>query len=318
MLYFVKHASELPTNDYGKILLQKIIQCILEENLKIKKQNSTIDYSTDIIFQTIPDELDDRMEDRINEMDIIGIDKEFVKESYLNPNCVSLISIEGRRIHTLLSFCFNADENCIEIESFCRNQRMTDGGGGTILNYLINSIKCAIYLFETQYGKLLEEYHKIILKSIDTSVNYYSKKFKFSMDKKQTSLLPTMSRTISHTSPPAAEPLKPPPPEQSSTVYKSKRFVIDDERPRKRKHQSERQSVVIDDGTPIDTISDEEFINEFLTNTSNIDINRELVEHGELAQKSLEYNQGKKSRAGKKSRKSSKSRKSKKKTLRKK
>jgi hypothetical protein len=305
--YFVKYASTFTSDHSGKELLTKIYECIDEENLKIQKQNATIIFPETIRFVPIPIDLnDDVIIEKINKMEIIDLHQDFVKEMYLDESCVSLIRMDGEDIHTILSFSFNTEESCIEIESFCRNQLMEHRGSGSLLNYLINSIKCAIYLIEQQEGKLPEKYHRIMLKSVKKSVDYYSEKFKFEITKPATTLrLPILSRTISHTSPPQESAHARA--EESAPVTKSevkkkrrRRFVIDD---------GSSKSIPITLESIPTTISDDEFY-EFIMHLPNI--SEELENYGDLAEEAM---QRKRSKGGnKKSRR--KSRKSKKKTKR--
>jgi len=104
---------------------------------------------------------------------------DYLVKKYGSGNYCSLIRFNDTShtsIHTILSFSFNSQEDCIEVNTFC-----CDGiGGGTIFNFLINAVKCGVDRCnpESEYER------KIILSSLPEAEDFY-KKYGFTYVKRQ-------------------------------------------------------------------------------------------------------------------------------------
>jgi len=173
-----------------KELLDNIYKCCTNGNIgkneykyeKINRENPIYEIRTDIIFEDITGKFNDNVnfndlaiEDKIlaieDKKDILT--SRFLKNSYFQDNNSALIAFdENDDIYTILTFYYNTGWDCIEVEAFWSNH----GGGGIIMNYLINAIKCGISRCKEPKNYKRE----LILYSVDAedTKNFY-RKFKF-------------------------------------------------------------------------------------------------------------------------------------------
>ena len=173
-----------------KELLDNIYECCTNGNIgkneykykKINRENPIYEIRTDIIFKDITGKYSHNVNDNdlAIEKKILAIkDKKdiltsrFLNNSYLQGNNSALIAFdENDDIYTILTFYYNTGFDCIEVEAFWSNP----GGGGIIMNYLINAIKCGI----SRCKEPKKYKRELILYSVDVedTKNFY-RKFKF-------------------------------------------------------------------------------------------------------------------------------------------
>ena len=173
-----------------KELLDNIYECCTNGNIgkneykykKINRENPIYEIRTDIIFKDITGKYNDNVivNDLAIEEKILAIkDKKdiltsrFLNNSYFQDNNSALIAFdENDDIYTILTFYYNTGFDCIEVEAFWSNP----GGGGIIMNYLINAIKCGISRCKEPKNYKRE----LILYSVNVedTKNFY-RKFKF-------------------------------------------------------------------------------------------------------------------------------------------
>lgn len=173
-----------------KELLDNIYECCTNGNIgkneyeykKINRENPIYEIRTDIIFEDITGKYNDNVNDNdlaIGKKILAIKDKKdiltsrFLKNSYFQDNNSALIAFdENDDIYTILTFYYNTGFDCIEVEAFWSNP----GGGGIIMNYLINAIKCGI----SRCKEPKKYKRELILYSVDVedTKNFY-RKFKF-------------------------------------------------------------------------------------------------------------------------------------------
>jgi hypothetical protein len=173
-----------------KELLDNIYECCTNGNIgkneykyeKINRENPIYEIRTDIIFKDITGKYNDNV--NVNDLEIekkiLAIEDKkdiltsrFLNNSYFQDNNSALIAFdENDDIYTILTFYYNTGWDCIEVEAFWSNP----GGGGIIMNYLINAIKCGISRCKEPKNYKRE----LILYSVDAedTKNFY-RKFKF-------------------------------------------------------------------------------------------------------------------------------------------
>jgi len=153
----------------GTTLMSAIYDCCTSGNYgrsKVHTENRNR-ISTNIFFQDLTRNL---TETEIEKMDCGHLSRDYLYNSYMRKNTSALICIDDNtdEIHTLLTFYFNSEKKCIEIDAFCSKP-----GGGTIFNFLINAIKCGI-----EKCKKTHNYErKFILKSLNNeeTLGFYTK-----------------------------------------------------------------------------------------------------------------------------------------------
>jgi hypothetical protein len=170
-----------------KELLDNIYNCCINGNIgkderhykKIHKKNVNVKYpiTTDIKFRDINYKYSDNTEEI--EKKILAIyDKtnnltpNFFLRSYFNEVCNALIAFdEDDNIYTILTYIYNVEEDCIEVHALWSNIR--GGGGGIMMNFLINAIKCGISLCSNPANYK----RKIILHSVnhEDTIDFYEK-----------------------------------------------------------------------------------------------------------------------------------------------
>lgn len=170
-VYHIKRAESL-SNEGGE-LMEHIYQCCMEGNPRFKKIYTTRNpehIKTDIQFTPLPTTMTQfNMQGSIFNMHCGSLDKNYVIHKYADPTCCSLIQFTDstlKTIHTILSFSFNETHHCIKVETFCCN----GVGGGTLFNFLINSVKCGLSRCKKgQYPRAF------MLNTIDESMGFYHK-----------------------------------------------------------------------------------------------------------------------------------------------
>jgi len=177
--YAIKKASSLydPT---GMELMNRIYDCIIQGKVKQSKMyRANPQYiQTGLVFEdysTTPRLMDaDRsayeMNVKIMNMKCGNLNQFFLTDSFNSPENTSLIRFNAdKSIHTLLVFGYS--QKGIEIDSVCAD---TKGGGGTLINYLINAVKCGIKHcnFPRMYRRT------ILLFALPEAIDFY-KKFGF-------------------------------------------------------------------------------------------------------------------------------------------
>lgn len=198
--YYIKNRDiDYPTRIYRdedeqkeiKELLDNIYTCCINGNIgrneyyyrKIHRENATYTIPTDIKFKNINGKYfrdrvynDAVIKQRFSTMkedkeEVFG--SEYLKDSYFRQENSALISFDkGDNIYTILTFRYNVVYNCIEIDTFWSNL----GGGGIMMNFLINAVKCGISLCSNA-----KKYNnKILVYSTDDdeTIKFY-KKFNF-------------------------------------------------------------------------------------------------------------------------------------------
>jgi len=175
-----------------KELLDNIYTCCINGNIgkderhykKIHKTNVNVKHriTTDITFRDINGKYSDDTEENNLEIEkkILAIyDKtnnltsEFFLNSYFNEVCNALIAFDDDdNIYTILTYIYNVEEDCIEVHALWSNI----GGGGIMMNFLINAIKCGISLCSNP----AKYQRKLILHSVNykDTIDFY-KKFDF-------------------------------------------------------------------------------------------------------------------------------------------
>jgi hypothetical protein len=180
MVYYIKAAANVP--EQGKELMSHVYQCCLKGNpvdKHIFSSGSAAHIQRDIHFKPF-EELKMgyfHMNQRLEQMSCSELDINYLVKKYNSNNYCSLIRFEAdSSIHTILSFSFNTQEDCIEVNTFCCNGI----GGGTIFNFLINAVNCGIdrCIPESEYER------KIILSSLPEAEDFY-KKYGFTYKKTQ-------------------------------------------------------------------------------------------------------------------------------------
>ena len=172
-LYYIKKTDTTYTDPAGHMLMDAIYDCCIDgnpDNRKIFTSGSSQYINPDIRFAryNIP-EFDTKMRKMIMAMDCGDLANQYIWSYFLSDEYCSLIEFEDdSKIKTVLSFSFNTENNCIEINSFCCSTR----GGGNILNFLLNAVKCGINICSMK-GK--EYVPKIILTSSHAAIEFYEK-----------------------------------------------------------------------------------------------------------------------------------------------
>lgn len=189
-----------------KELLDNIYTCCINGNIgrddyayrKIHRKNLSYTIPTDIKFKDIygkysdnPQINNDVIRDKIIQNKDIEKTKilspKFLYDSYLEEENTTLFAFDDNdNIYSILTFFYNIYKDCIEIQAFWSNT-----GGGIIMNYLINAIKCGISLCSNP-----SEYNReLILYSVDEEgTKKFYKKFKFIEENEQ---LQVFSRELS-------------------------------------------------------------------------------------------------------------------------
>jgi hypothetical protein len=166
-------------------LLDNIYTCCINGNIgkdeyHYKKIHKTTTYpiTTDIKFTDINGKYTNlEIQNKIS--DISGKKKgnlsQFLLYSYFIQKNSALIAFDDNdTIYTILIYYYNTEKDCIEVDAIWSDQ--TGGGGGIMMNFLINAIKCGISLCSnpSKYKRVLALY------SIDdeNTIDFY-KKFSF-------------------------------------------------------------------------------------------------------------------------------------------
>ena len=196
LTYYIKNrvVDYLPENidleDSTKIkikdLLDNIYNCCKRGNIgvsiqrneyhykKVHKKNLKHTIPTDITFT----DLDVDLSREFNYIENTKqLNKDYIRRSFFKSQNIALIALdENNNIYTILTFFYNIDEECIEVDAFWSNHNNTPGGGSIMMNFLINAIKCAINLCNDPTIHT----RKIILSSVldEATINFY-KNFKF-------------------------------------------------------------------------------------------------------------------------------------------
>jgi hypothetical protein len=198
--YYIKNRDiDYPTYSYIdedkqkeiKELLDNIYTCCINGNIgrneyyyrKIHRKNAKYVIPTDIKFKNINGKYssgtvynDAVIKQRFSTMkedkeEVFG--SKYLQDSYFRQENSALISFDkDDNIYTILTFSYNINYNCIEIDTFWSNL----GGGGIMMNFLINAVKCGISLCSNA-----KKYNnKILVYSTDDkeTIKFY-KKFNF-------------------------------------------------------------------------------------------------------------------------------------------
>jgi hypothetical protein len=169
-----------------KDLLDNIYNCCKRGNIgvsiqgneyhykKVHKKNVKHTIPTDITFTDLDEDLtlDFNYIENTKELK-----KDYIRRSFFKSQNIALIALdENNNIYTILTFFYNIDEECIEVDAFWSNHNNAPGGGSIMMNFLINAIKCAINLCNDP----TIHKRKIILSSVldDETINFY-KNFDF-------------------------------------------------------------------------------------------------------------------------------------------
>jgi len=167
-------------------LLDNIYTCCINGNIgkdeyhykKIHKK-TTYPITTDIKFIDIKNGKYSDFEIQNKISDIYGKKKghlsHFLLYSYFTKKNSALIAFDDNdTIYTILTYYYNIEKDCIEVDGIWSDQ--SGGGGGIMMNFLINAIKCGISLCSnpSKYKRVLALY------SIDdeNTIGFY-KKFSF-------------------------------------------------------------------------------------------------------------------------------------------
>jgi len=182
-LYYIKRANtghETYIHEDGLMLMDEIYHCCTEpdpKNRQIFRSGSTAYIKTDIHF--LPYDTADfhtRMRKMIMAMNCGDLAYINLLGDFMSEQCCTLIEFEDEYhtiIKTILTFSFNHENKCIEINSFCCSTQ----GGGNVFNFVLNAAKCGIDKCKSK-GKVY--YPKIILTSLPGAVPFYEK-FGFKM-----------------------------------------------------------------------------------------------------------------------------------------
>jgi len=165
-------------------LFDKIKFCILNKNTNTyngktkiynKNHHNKREYKSnlDVTFEEIVNPRKDNISKKIGKIPHKDLDNNYIINSFNKKKTCTLINFDDKQnIKTILTFFFNEEYSCIEIDSF---RSLKDGG--IIFNYLINSIKCAIDICNERPNCKGEKYeNKIILNAfnIEGLLNYYN------------------------------------------------------------------------------------------------------------------------------------------------
>ena len=169
----------------GELLMNYIRDCILINNKGINKNNHEnksfdlpeinkfINFQYYHSIKYVNDEIDKLPKSILN--------LNFLKDSFNDGTKSKLLSFnEHGYLDTILTYFFNDEKNCVEIHAFRSIKR-----GGIILNYFINSVKCAFKMLKQKFqnAHLTEFPKKICLDSInDPGLLKYYEKFNFKDD----------------------------------------------------------------------------------------------------------------------------------------
>jgi hypothetical protein len=173
-----------------KELLDNIYTCCINGNIgkdeyhykKINRKNLNYRITNDIKFTDINGKYSDDIEKNnleIKKKILAVYDKKkilsskFLSYSYFNEEYNALIAFDDNDdIYTILTYYYNVEKDCIEVHALWSNI----GGGGIMMNFLINAIKCGISLCSNPANYKRE----LILYSVDdeNTIDFY-KKFNF-------------------------------------------------------------------------------------------------------------------------------------------
>jgi len=172
-LYYIKKATNIIFE--GEEIMNNIYECCIEGNPANKKIHSSgsADYiQTDIHFQELTPKIkgDADIITLIKKMKCNKLENQFLSKSFSSSRCFTLIrftDVNHTKIHTILSFSFNKQHDCVEVDTFC----CVEIGGGTLLNFLINAVNCGI----DRCDPASEYERKIILSSLPEAESFYRK-----------------------------------------------------------------------------------------------------------------------------------------------
>jgi len=167
-MFFIKEATDI--SQQGEELMTKIVECCVSgnpDNKDIFSKGSAAFIRTDIQFKPLSMGYFEILS-RLKNMKCGELNIEYLSKQISSSKCCTLIQFRDdslREIHTILSFSFNDNKNCVEIETFC-----CDGvGGGTLFNFVINAVKCGISKCTAKYD------NKITLSALNEAVPFYYK-----------------------------------------------------------------------------------------------------------------------------------------------
>jgi len=181
-LYYLKKGTVPPFISHKKAdeIMNQIHECILEDKVNQRRiyrnaKPEIIETNLQFLELSTTDKKTNHLVETLIQfnMDCETLDPEYVLEAYKTPDCSSLIRMtpEGY-IHTILVFFYNTLHDTIEVKVLCCDVKTR--GGGTVFNYLINAVKCAIPMC-----KVPSMYkNEIRLDALTPAIHFY-KKFGF-------------------------------------------------------------------------------------------------------------------------------------------
>jgi hypothetical protein len=167
-LYFIKPFSVHTRED--KPIMTNIYWCCIGKypiRPRIHSKGSSTYIDTNIQFTPLPKTDDANVLDMLSKMNCHSLNHEYIAEQYNSEKCMTLLRFHPglTSLHSFLTFTFNRDYHCIEVVSFCSDER----GGGTLFNFLINAVKCSLSKCKTPYER------QIILSPLENSIGFYEK-----------------------------------------------------------------------------------------------------------------------------------------------
>jgi len=173
-LYYIKRADTTDIVEEGRMLMDEIYDCCINgnpENRQIFTSGSSGHITPHIEFKPY-DKSHKETYDMVREMDCGELGNQYLWSGFQSYEYCTLIEFQDHshtKIKTILSFSFNEENKCIEINSFCCSPR---GGGGNIFNFVLNAVKCGIYNCMLNGQEYLP---KIILTCLPGAERFYEK-----------------------------------------------------------------------------------------------------------------------------------------------
>jgi hypothetical protein len=171
-------------------LLDNIYTCCTNGNIgkdkyhykKIHKKHVNYPITTNIKFTDIngkysDDKIENNLEIKKKILEIHDkkrqLDSKFLNSSYFTQINSALIAFDDNdKIYTILTYYYNTEKDCIEVHAIWSDEiNNIGGGGGIMMNFLINAIKCGISLCSNP-SKYKRE---LFLYSIDHAIGFYEK-----------------------------------------------------------------------------------------------------------------------------------------------
>ena len=141
----------------------------------------------------------DVLVDSIRNLNCGTLSNDYLIDSFIDVENYALIRLDSsNNLYSLLTYTFNATNNCIEVIGFCSKV-----GGGTIFNFFMNAVKCAFAdMIKYDPDSAAQLKHEIKLNSLldPPTLNFYFK-FGFEDDGRPGYLRPLRRQVSEQTEP---------------------------------------------------------------------------------------------------------------------